>query len=130
MFERLPRELQVAVVRGLGRNDLKSFRLIGKAGDVATPVLFNTLHISPSRNSYHRARQLSGDERLSRHVRGVVYHFSCERLRDMFEVSSITLAVLAPNTNSTTMNSSSISWSSIHKKRVCVVSPTKLNSGN
>ena len=77
MFERLPRELQVAAVRELGRNDLKSFRLVGKqAGDITTPELFKTFHLSPSRNSYHRAQQLSSNKTLSSCIRSVVYHAS------------------------------------------------------
>jgi hypothetical protein len=79
----MPLELKGWVLRNLGRDDLKRCRLVDKtASSLSTPILFSTVHISPSMNSFRRLSKIAERPRLARHVQHLECHNWC--LADLF----------------------------------------------
>ena len=79
----MPLELQSRVLRKLRRDDLKRCRLVDKATSfLTTPILFSTVHISPSMNSFRRLSKIA--ERLE--LASYVQHLECHNwgLADWF----------------------------------------------
>jgi hypothetical protein len=71
----LPLELQSWVLRNLGRDDLRRCRLVDKTTSVlSTPILFSTVHISPSMNSFRRLSKIAERPELARHVQHLECH--------------------------------------------------------
>lgn len=80
---RLPAELTALIANYLARDELKALRLTDHAfSAVATTKLFEQIHISPNSHSFDRAHHVAGQIHLSKHVRGVVYHFG--RLKEVY----------------------------------------------
>lgn len=79
----LPAELIALITVNLAREDLKALRLTDRAfSAVATATLFEQIHISPNSLSFDRAHHVAEQGHLSKHVRGLVYHFG--RLREVY----------------------------------------------
>lgn len=80
---RLPTEIIALITTYSARDELKALRLTDHAfSAVATAKLFEQIHISPNSLSFDRAHQVAGQNRLTKHVRGIVYHFG--RLREVY----------------------------------------------
>src|SRR2546423_5226393 len=68
-------ELQSWVLRNLRRDDLRQCRLVDKTTSVlSTPILFSTLHISPSMNSFRRLSKIAERPELAGHVQRLECH--------------------------------------------------------
>ncbi|KIX94519.1 uncharacterized protein Z520_09905 [Fonsecaea multimorphosa CBS 102226] len=115
----LPFELQQDILCRLGRDDLKSVRQINRySNGIATPVLYNTVHISPNTQSFGRALRIARRKRFAAHVRHIVYHvglIESDYTREEFFNEVTTKAFVASHLSSQNLDQESLTTEKMYQ---------------